>query len=63
LDKCDKGILQKIVKSLGSHDKLDKEVAATVLYGSFRGDRMLDHIAQLLLAPPINEKPLKGQPG
>jgi uncharacterized LabA/DUF88 family protein len=48
LDKCDRGILQKITKSLGAPEKLDKEVAARVLYGSFRGERMLEHVSQLL---------------
>jgi hypothetical protein len=48
LDKCDRGMLQKIAKHLGSPDKVDKEVAARLLYGSFRGERMLNHISQLL---------------
>ena len=49
LDKCDKGILQKIVKPLVSPEKIDKEVAARVLYGSYRGERMLGHLSQLLV--------------
>jgi uncharacterized LabA/DUF88 family protein len=49
LDKCDKGILQKIIKSLGAPEKLNKEVAASVLYGSFRGQSMLEHINQLVI--------------
>lgn len=52
LDKCDKGILQKIARHLGSTEKIDKEVAARVLYGSFRGERMLGHISQLLAGLP-----------
>lgn len=48
LDRCDKGILQKIIKSLGATEKLNKEVAARVLYGSFRGETMLEHLNQLL---------------
>lgn len=48
LDKCDRGILQKIARHLGTADKVNKEVAARVLYGSFRGERMLGHIGQLL---------------
>jgi hypothetical protein len=40
--------LQKITKPLGSADKIDKEVAARVLYGSYRGERMLGHLSQLL---------------
>jgi hypothetical protein len=62
LDKCDRGILQKIAKPLGSSEKIDKEVAACVLYGSFRGEKMLGHISQLLALPPITEKLPKGQP-
>lgn len=52
LDKCDRGILQKITRHVGATEKVDKEVAARVLYGSFRGERMLGHIAQLLAVPP-----------
>jgi uncharacterized LabA/DUF88 family protein len=48
LDKCDKGILQKIAKPLGSTEKIDKEVAARVLYGSYRGERMLGHLSHLI---------------
>jgi uncharacterized LabA/DUF88 family protein len=48
LDRCDRGLLQKIGKSLGSPEKIDKEVAARLLYGSFRGQRMLDHVSQLI---------------
>ncbi|MCX7754947.1 MAG: NYN domain-containing protein [Anaerolineales bacterium] len=50
LDRCDRGILQKIGKALGSPDKIDREVAARLLYGSFRGERMLAHVNQLILA-------------
>ncbi|GAB4493227.1 MAG: hypothetical protein Fur0016_29130 [Anaerolineales bacterium] len=48
LDRCDRGLLQKIGKTVGSPDKIDKEVAARLLYGSFRGQRMLDHVSQLI---------------
>jgi hypothetical protein len=48
LDRCDKGLLQKLGKALGSLEKIDKEVAASVLYGSFRGQRMLEHVDQLM---------------
>ncbi len=48
LDRCDKGLLQKIGKAVGTPDKIDKEVAARLLYGSFRGQRMLDHVSQLI---------------
>lgn len=49
LDRCDKGLLQRISKVLGSPEKIDREVAARLLYGSFRGERMLDHVNQLIL--------------
>lgn len=48
LDRCDKGILQKIARVVGSPEKIDKQVAARLLYGSFRGQRMLDHVSQLI---------------
>jgi uncharacterized LabA/DUF88 family protein len=51
LDKCDRGILQKISKQVGSIEKIDKEVAARLLYGSFRGERMLGHINDLIASP------------
>lgn len=54
LDRCDKGLLQKLGKALGSTEKINKEVAARLLYGSFRGQRMLEHVAHLLAG-------LKGQ--
>lgn len=50
LDKCDKGLLQKLAKNLGSLDKIDREVAARLLYGSFRGQKMLDHVNDLIVA-------------
>jgi uncharacterized LabA/DUF88 family protein len=48
LDKCDKGLLQKLARSLGSPKKINKEVAARLLYGSFRGQAMLDHVGELI---------------
>jgi uncharacterized LabA/DUF88 family protein len=48
LDKCDKGLLQKLARSLGSPKKINKEVAARLLYGSFRGQGMLDHVGELI---------------
>jgi uncharacterized LabA/DUF88 family protein len=48
LEKCDKGLLQKIGKALGSNEKINKEVAARLLYGSFRGQRMLEHVTHLI---------------
>ncbi len=49
LDKCDKGLLQKLAKTLGSLEKIDREVAARLLYGSFRGQKMLDHVNELIV--------------
>ena len=44
LDACDKGLLQRI----GKRKKIDREVAARLLYGSVRGQKMLDHIGELI---------------
>jgi uncharacterized LabA/DUF88 family protein len=48
LDKCDKGLLHKLARSLGSAKKINKEAAARLLYGSFRGQAMLDHVGELI---------------
>ncbi len=48
LDKCDKGLLQKLVRSLGTSKKINKEAAARLLYGSVRGQAMLDHVSELI---------------
>jgi uncharacterized LabA/DUF88 family protein len=48
LDTCDRGLLQKLGKALGSPDKVNKEVAARLLYGSLRGQGMLEHVADLI---------------
>jgi len=48
LDKCDKGLLHKLARSLGSPKKINKEAAARLLYGSFRGQAMLDHVGELI---------------
>lgn len=50
LDKCDKGLLQKLAKTIGSLEKIDREVAARLLYGSFRGQKMLDHVNDLIVS-------------
>jgi len=50
LDMCDSKILQMLVSALGSPDKLDKEVAARLLYGGVRSPKVLDHIADLIKA-------------
>ncbi len=48
LDKCDKGLLFKLARALGSPKKINKEAAARLLYGSFRGQAMLDHVSELI---------------
>jgi hypothetical protein len=48
LDRCDIGLLQKIGRRLDSVDDIDREVAARILYGRVRGEKMLDHIEQLV---------------
>ncbi|MFZ5855467.1 MAG: NYN domain-containing protein [Chloroflexota bacterium] len=48
LDKCDKGLLFKLARSLGTPKKINKEAAARLLYGSFRGQAMLDHVSELI---------------
>jgi hypothetical protein len=50
LDKCDRKLLQFLISDLGSSDKLDKEVAARILYGGVRNPKVLDHIADLIAA-------------
>ncbi|MBI5934631.1 MAG: NYN domain-containing protein [Chloroflexi bacterium] len=48
LDKCDKGLLHKLARSLGSPKKINKQAAARLLYGSVRGQGMLDHVSELI---------------
>lgn len=48
LEKCDKGILYKLGKAVGNNEKIDREVAGRLLYGSFRGQRMLDHVSEMI---------------
>ena len=50
LDKCDRKLMQLLIADLGSPDKLDKEVAARILYGDIRNPKVLDHIAGLIAA-------------
>jgi hypothetical protein len=40
--------LRKIGRRLGSVDDIDEEVAARLLYGNVRGQKMLDHVEQLI---------------
>lgn len=49
LHRCDRGLLQKIGRKLnGGIDAIDRDVAARLLYGSVRGQKMLDHVEQLV---------------
>jgi uncharacterized LabA/DUF88 family protein len=48
LDKCDKGLLHKLARSLGSPKKINKQAAARLLYGFVRGQGMLDHVSELI---------------
>ena len=48
LDKCDRGILLKLAKHLTGTEKINNEIAARILYGRFRGERMLVHITDLI---------------
>jgi uncharacterized LabA/DUF88 family protein len=48
LDRCDRGLLKKIGSRLGSVDEIDREAAARLLYGSVRGQKMLDHVQDLI---------------
>jgi len=48
LRQCDRGLMQKIARKVGSVDQIDREVAARLLYGSVRGDKMLEHVNQMV---------------
>jgi uncharacterized LabA/DUF88 family protein len=48
LNKCDQKLLQLLVGDLGASEKLDKEIAAQILYGGVRNPKVLDHIEELL---------------
>jgi hypothetical protein len=48
LDCCDRGLLQKIGRRLESVDEINREVAARLLYGSVKGEKMLDHVQHLI---------------
>jgi uncharacterized LabA/DUF88 family protein len=48
LDKCDRKLLEFIVDDLGANERLDREVAAQILYGGVRTPKVLDHIEELL---------------
>ncbi len=48
LTKCDRGLLQKIGQRLNNYDAINREAAARLLYGSVRGQKMLDHVEGLI---------------
>jgi hypothetical protein len=48
LARCDRGLLQKIGRRLGSVEDIDCEVAARLLYGRVKGPKMLQHIHKLI---------------
>ena len=48
LYRCDRGLLEKIGRKLGSVDEIDHEVAARLLYGGVKGQRMLQHVEELI---------------
>jgi hypothetical protein len=48
LDKCDRKILQLLVNALGSPDKIDKDVAAKILYGGAQNPKVIEHVQSLL---------------
>ncbi len=48
LDKCDRKILQLLANAMGSSEKIDREIAARILYGGVRNPKVLDHIQSLL---------------
>jgi hypothetical protein len=48
LERCDRGLLQRIARTLDSAQDIDAEVAARLLYGSLRGPQMLDHVNHLI---------------
>lgn len=48
LDNCDRGLLQRIGRRVGGVAKINREVAARLLYGRVRGQKMLDHIDELI---------------
>lgn len=48
LDHCDRGLLQRLARQLGGREKIDPEAAAQLLYGSKPGQRMLEHVRELI---------------
>jgi uncharacterized LabA/DUF88 family protein len=52
LDMCDRRILQTLATALNGPDKVDREIAARLLYGNVRNPRMVEHVQDLLTAEP-----------
>jgi uncharacterized LabA/DUF88 family protein len=48
LERCDLGLLQRIGRRLDSVDDIEREVAVRLLYGRVRGQKMLDHVGDLI---------------
>jgi len=48
LEKCDLGLLQRIGRKVGGVAKINRQVAARLLYGSIKGQKMLDHVDDLI---------------
>ena len=48
LDKCDRGLLQKIMARLPEGEEINVEVAARLLYGGVKGRKMLEHVEELI---------------
>ena len=50
LEKCDRGLLQRIGRKMSGVRNIDRQVAARLLYGSIKGQKMLDHVNDLIKA-------------
>ncbi len=48
LDKCDRGLLQKILANLDEGEELHVNTAARLLYGTVKGQKMLQHVTDLI---------------
>jgi len=58
LEKCDRGLLQRIGRKVGGMHNIDRQVAARLLYGSIKGPKMLDHVDDLIAN--LSSNPDKG---
>ena len=48
LHRCDLGLLKKIARRLNGVEPIDEDVVARLLYGGVRGQKMLDHVSELV---------------